>query len=57
MMEDFFNAIDKLSKKNKVVIAIDEFQQIASIDDIRLDAFIRQYIQDRTNTSYIFFRF
>ncbi|MEA3352220.1 MAG: ATP-binding protein [Campylobacterota bacterium] len=54
MMDDFFNSLDELSKTKQIVLAIDEFQQIAEITDIKLDAYLRQYIQNRTNTSYIF---
>jgi AAA+ ATPase superfamily predicted ATPase len=54
MMDDFFNSIDKLSKNQKIIIAIDEFQQISTIKDIKLDAYMRRYIQEREDTSYIF---
>lgn len=54
MMEDFFNGITTLARENPVVVAIDEFQQIAAIDDVRLDALLRKQIQQRENTSYIF---
>lgn len=54
MMEDFFYSINELSKTNKIIIAIDEFQQINNITDIKLDATLRSYIQDRQNISYIF---
>ncbi len=53
-MEDFFHAIYELSKKERIIIAIDEFQQIASLGDLRLDAFLRKHIQARGNTSYFF---
>jgi len=54
MIEDFFHSIDELSKKQQIIIAIDEFQQIATIKDVKLDALLRKYIQERENTSYIF---
>lgn len=54
MMEDFFNSITELSKTNKIILAIDEFQQIATISDIKLDAILRKNIQERENISYIF---
>lgn len=54
MIEDFFFSLDELSKKSKIVLAIDEFQQIANITDVRLDAILRKYIQNRKNISYIF---
>ena len=54
MIEDFFNALNELSKKHKIIIAIDEFQQIVNITDVKLDALLRKYIQNRKNISYIF---
>lgn len=54
MMEDFFNSVNEMAKNNKIIIAIDEFQQIANITDLKIDAYIRKFIQTRTNISYIF---
>jgi len=54
MLEDFFQTIDKLSKTQQIVIAIDEFQQICTIRDVKLDAILRKYIQNRDNVSYVF---
>jgi len=54
MMEDFFNSLNELSKTNKIILAIDEFQQIANITDVKLDAMMRKHIQERQNISYIF---
>jgi len=54
MMEDFFHGLHELSKNKKVIMAIDEFQQITILNDIKLDAYLRQYIQNRENISYIF---
>jgi len=54
MMEDFFNSLNELCKTKQIIITIDEFQQIATINDIKLDAYLRQYIQERKNISYIF---
>lgn len=54
LMEDVFNSLNKLSKQYNVVVAIDEFQQIADIKDKKIDATIREYIQKQTNISYIF---
>ena len=54
MIEDFFIGLQTLSKEKQIVIAIDEFQQIATIKDIKLDAIMRRYIQERENISYIF---
>jgi AAA+ ATPase superfamily predicted ATPase len=54
MMEDFFNSLNELSKTKQIILAIDEFQQIATIKDIKLDAYLRSYIQNRENISYVF---
>ncbi|PID47695.1 MAG: hypothetical protein CR967_03465 [Proteobacteria bacterium] len=54
MMEEFFNAIFELSKKQKVVLAIDEFQQIAQIKDAKISARLREYMQMGKNISYVF---
>ena len=54
MFEDFFNSLNELSKTNKIILAIDEFQQIANITDVKLDAMMRKYIQEKQNISYIF---
>ncbi len=54
LMEDIFTSLDKLSHEHKIVVAIDEFQQIATIKDKKIDATIRQYIQGQKNISYIF---
>lgn len=54
MFEDFFNSLNELSKTNKIILAIDEFQQIANITDVNLDAMMRKYIQEKQNISYIF---
>ena len=54
MIEDFFNSLEQLSKTSKIIIAIDEFQQIANITDVKLDAMMRKYIQEKQNISYIF---
>ena len=54
MFEEFFNSIENIAKTNKVIVAIDEFQEIANIKDVKLDAMLRKYIQERENISYIF---
>lgn len=54
MLDDFFSSVFQLSKKQKVVLAIDEFQQISTIKNIKIDAKIRKYIQESENISYIF---
>jgi len=54
MIEDFFHGLQTLSKEKQIAIAIDEFQQIATIKDLKLDAIMRKHIQERENISYIF---
>lgn len=54
MMEDFFESIFELSKSTKVVVAIDEFQQIALVKNVKIDAVLRKYMQEEHPISYIF---
>jgi AAA+ ATPase superfamily predicted ATPase len=54
MMDEFFNTVFELSKKQKIVIALDEFQQISTLKDAKIDAILRKYIQENYNISYIF---
>jgi len=56
LLEDFFESIYTISKDKKIVIAIDEFQQISTIKDKKIDALFRKYVQDKRskNISYIF---
>lgn len=54
LMEDAFKVLFELSKDKKVVLAIDEFQQVSTIKDIKIDAILRKYIQKSENISYIF---
>ncbi|GGD41758.1 ATPase [Malaciobacter pacificus] len=54
LMEDSFNALFKLAKEKNVILAIDEFQQIADIKNVKIDAILRKYMQEAKNISYIF---
>lgn len=54
LMEDSFNALFKMAQDKNVVLAIDEFQQISNIKDIKIDAVLRKYMQEANNISYIF---
>lgn len=54
MMDDFFHTLGQLNKKQQIILAIDEFQQIASIKDVKLDSLLRKYIQGRQNISFVF---
>lgn len=53
MIEEFFEGLFLLSKEKRVILAIDEFQQIALLDT-KIDALLRKYIQEPHNVSYIF---
>jgi len=54
MLDDFFLLIEAISKKDKVVIAIDEFQQISTLHNSKIDATFRKYMQKSNNVSFIF---
>lgn len=54
LMEDSFNVLFEMAKEKDVVLAIDEFQQIANIKDVKIDAILRKYMQEGNNISYIF---
>ena len=53
MIEDFFTTLTAIAKEKSVVIAIDEFQQIDTIKDVRIDAILRSYVQNRANITFI----
>ena len=53
MMEEFFEGLFLLSREKRVILAIDEFQQIALLDT-KVDALLRKYMQEPHNVSYIF---
>ena len=55
-IEDIFVNLDKYAKKEKkkIVIAIDEFQQISLIKDTNIEAILRTQIQNLENISFIF---
>ncbi len=54
LIEDAFTALFELSKKKNIALAIDEFQQIATIKDKKIDAILRKYMQEAYTISYIF---
>jgi len=56
MMEDIFaNLSSYLTRHNqKAIIAIDEFQQIATIKEENLEAILRKYIQNLDNISFVY---
>ncbi len=51
-LNKIFNYIETSGKK--VVIAIDEFQQIASYPEKNIEELLRSYIQKKKNTTYLF---
>ncbi|MBK7651075.1 MAG: ATP-binding protein [Flammeovirgaceae bacterium] len=51
-LEDIFNYLR--SRKKKVIIAIDEFQQILNYPEKRTEALLRSYIQRLNNVEFIF---
>ncbi len=54
-LESLFDYIDEYSrKKKKVVIAIDEFQQIINFPEKNVEALLRSKIQHMSNTQFIF---
>ncbi len=54
IIDEFFNALYELSKTQKIVLAIDEFQQISTIKDAKIDATLREYMQIKSNISYVY---
>lgn len=56
-MEDFFYSIRELSRRNKIILSIDEFKQIATIQNLKLDKMLRKNIHERENVSYFFLGF
>ena len=53
-IDDAFNALFSLSKKQKIVVVIDEFQQISLIKNVKIDALLRKYMQEDKRISYFF---
>lgn len=56
LMDDVFMSLSRIAerKKMRVIVAIDEFQQIASVKEKRIDALMRKYVQEQKNVAYIF---
>lgn len=54
MFEDFFHSLFQLAQKQPVALAIDEFQQIATVKDVRIDAILRGYMQENVRVAYMF---
>jgi len=53
-IEDIFNALFTMSLKKKIVLIIDEFQQVSQIKNVKIDAILRKYMQIKKDISYIF---
>jgi len=56
LLQDAFGGLAQYAKdkKVKVVVAFDEFQQVALISEKRIDATIRKYVQKSDGLCYIF---
>lgn len=54
MIEEFFSTLFTLSQSKNVVLCIDGFQEILTIDDVKIDAILRKYMQENKQVSYIF---
>ncbi len=56
LLADALLGADRICEKHgkKMVIALDEFQQIAELDDKNIDAVFRQYMQRLKHVSFIF---
>ena len=54
IMGDFCMSREQISSERKVVFAIDEFQQVSLIGDIKIDALLRKYMQKTQNVSWVF---
>ena len=56
LVKDAFEGVEAYGKEKKriVVVAFDEFQQIAEVTDKRLDAIIRKHMQVSRHSSFIF---
>jgi len=53
-IDEAFVGLKQMQKSSQVILAIDEFQQIALFKDKRIDALLRKYMQENLNISYIF---
>ncbi|RPI17782.1 MAG: ATP-binding protein [Ignavibacteriae bacterium] len=53
-LESIFDYLKNQSKKNKICIAIDEFQQVVKYPETNMEALLRSYVQDSANISFVF---
>ncbi len=54
MLEELMNILEKYSKKQKLVIAFDEFQETVDYSEEGFEKRLRSFIQGHTNICYIF---
>ena len=54
ILEELMNILSKYSKKQKLVIAFDEFQEIANYTEDGFEKRLRSFIQQHSNICYIF---
>jgi hypothetical protein len=54
ILEELMNIISKYSQKSKLVIAFDEFQEVANYTEEGFEKRLRSFIQQHSNTCYIF---
>ncbi|MBT8369544.1 MAG: ATP-binding protein [Deltaproteobacteria bacterium] len=54
VLEELMNILLKYSQKNRLVIAFDEFQEVANYTEEGFEKRLRSYIQQHQNISYIF---
>jgi len=55
-LEDIFDLPERIAKKRsrRMVVALDEFQEIAELGGTRIEKTLRSYIQTHQSTSYLF---
>jgi hypothetical protein len=54
ILEELMNILAKYSQKQKLVIAFDEFQEVANYTEAGFEKRLRSYIQQHSNICYIF---
>ncbi|MCP4681357.1 MAG: ATP-binding protein [Desulfobacterales bacterium] len=54
MLEELMNILSKYSQKRKLVIAFDEFQEVADYTEDGFEKRLRSFIQQHSNICYIF---
>jgi hypothetical protein len=54
VLEELMNILSKYSQKHKLVIAFDEFQEVANYTEAGFEKRLRSFIQQHSNICYIF---